>query len=184
MTTTTTTRRAVLGAGVVVALVLAAAGTWVLARDGGGTLGLTTDAVPAVDHVGDVLLAAGHETPRIRGLVGYACGPTDAVLGVRATDDPVTVDVPWHDVAPVLQVRGRPLVVAREDPAAGVPTHVDRVSVARDGWEVRWGESSATTVADGTAATVVTIVGGGEVDGDALRGWEQAGLVAEVWPCG
>ncbi len=137
----------------------------------------------AIDHVEDVLGEAGHATPGIVGLVAYDCGPTDAVLGIRVTDMPVTVGAPWADVAPAAALRGRDLPAPSEDPLAGAPASVDQVEVVGDDWVVRWGTSNATSV-DGVPATVVTVVRGGEVSGEALRRWVDAGLLAEVYPCG
>lgn len=142
-------------------------------------------AVAAVDHVGDVLMAAGHEAPAVERLVSPRCGPADEFFGMFVTDAPVTLaSIPWSDVDPVASVRGRVLPPAEPDPAAGAPAHVDRVEVDDDGWAVRWGESNATTTPDGAPATVVTVVGGGEVDTEVVRRWEAEGLLAEVWPCG
>ena len=114
-----------------------------------------SDVVGAVDHVQAVLAEAGHGAPGIRGLVHYACGPADEFFGVRASEEPVTVDVPWEDVAAVL----------------------DDTEVQGRGWAVRWAASA-------DAATEVTVVGGGEVTGDALQRWQDAGLVTDVYPCG
>lgn len=139
-------------------------------------------AVAAVDHVGDVLMAAGHATPLVSGLVRYRCSPVDAVLGIEVVADPVHLDVPWSDVLPVARVRGRQLPLPEEDPAAGAPARVDHFEVAEDGWTVRWGESNAVDV-DGQPAAAVTVVGGGEVSGADLDRWAQAELV-EVWHCG
>lgn len=150
--------------------------------DGAG-VGGEPDRTGAVEHVGEVLAAAGHPRPAITGLVRFRCGPTDENLGRQVVADPVTTTVPWGDVAPVVEAIGADLPVPQPDPAAGAPSHDDRVTVEADGWEVRWGSSNAVQVDDGDAATVVTVVGGGDVDGDAMQRWREEGLV-EFWGCG
>jgi hypothetical protein len=139
--------------------------------------------IAAVDHVGEVLAAAGHGAPAIPGLVMYRCGPADELFGVAAIAEPVTVLVPWSDVAPEAESVGQVLPPPQPDPTAGAPAHVDRVEVAGDGWTVRWGVSNVIEAADGEPATVVTVVGGGEVAGADVTRWREAGLL-EVWPCG
>lgn len=120
-------------------------------------------AIEAVDHVGDVLRAAGHDAPEISGLVGADCGPVDEFFGWRVSNRPVTLpSVPWSDVEEA----------ARRGPHEG------------EGWEVRWAEADEATTPDGAAATVVTVVGGGEVDREAIDAWQADGLLGEVWPCG
>ena len=118
----------------------------------GGSSGREVDG--AVDHVQQVLAAAGHPTPAITGLVFYDCGPADELYGIRVVDEPVVLDVPWTDVEPVLE----------------------RTEVAGDGWTVRWAASA-------DAATEVTVVGGGDVGGESVERWREAGFL-DVWPCG
>ena len=116
--------------------------------------GAAAPAVAAVDHVQEVLADAGLGAPGIVGLVRYDCGPTDAVLGIRVSDQPVTVEVPWQDLAPVVAERGGELPPPSEDPLAGMPAHVDRYEVTGDGWAVRWGSSNAVLLGDAPATTV------------------------------
>lgn len=150
--------------------------------DGAG-FGGEPDRTEAVEHVGDVLAAAGHPRPAIRQFVRFVCGPTDENLGQEVVADPVTTAVPWGDVASVVEAMGERLPVGEHDPAAGAPAHEDRYRVDGDGWEVRWGASNAVQVDDGDAATVITVVGGGDVDGAAMQRWQEEGLV-EFWHCG
>ena len=88
-----------------------------------------------------------------------------------------------EDLAPVVAERGGELPAPSEDPLAGMPAHVDRYEVTGDGWTVRWGSSNAVLLGD-APATTVTVIGGGEVTAGALQRWLDAGLLADVYPCG
>jgi hypothetical protein len=136
------------------------------------------DTAAAVDHVSEVLAAAGRSPAGLVGLVRFDCGPADEVLGRRVTDQPITVEVPWQAVAPVVEEVGER---APQDAAtAGTPAPSDGFVTSGDGWQVRWTPSTSTDA----AATLVTVVGGGPLDAADLSRWEADGTVDDVAHCG
>ncbi|MQA00071.1 MAG: hypothetical protein GEU80_12220 [Dehalococcoidia bacterium] len=143
------------------------------------------DAVAAVEHVTEVLAEAGREPPALPDAVRFDCGPTDALLGRHLSTDAIHIAFPFADLVPVLDRIGASLPPPEENPLAGAPAYIDRWETSSAGWTVRWGESlAAARTSDGSPATTVTFVEGGDVSGEVLRRWVDDEVVVDLRYCG